>query len=242
MSRGMKPHDVGIYMILSSLMHDRQEPLAYEAAWLARYCGTSKSAFQKAVDRLVYDGLFWLENGRLGSEHIQNELARCDEITEKARSSANARHRKSKENQSTGDADAMRNKKKTSDTDVEGKTQQGSSPSTTQSTSSPNQPDHKQDTRPSAPESASGAPDDDEADWEGRYLEFYDDDDPEKFIADYDRDKPIRAKQEAWRKLIKWIGGTYGDDAVKEATERMHAKTLTIATIKGFGRRAADVA
>lgn len=163
MSRGMKPHDVGIYMILSSLMHDRQEPLAYEPAWLARYCNTSKSAFEKAVDLLVCDGLFWLENGRLGSEHIQNELARCDEITEKARSSANARHRKNKENQSTGDADAMRNKRKTSDTDTEGKTPKGSSPSTTQSTSSSTQPDHKQDTRPAAPDSASAASSDNRA-------------------------------------------------------------------------------
>ena len=119
MSRGMKPHDVGIYMILSSLMHDRQEPLAYEPARLAHYCGTSKSAFEKAVNRLICDGLFLLENGKLWSEHIQSELARYDEISEKARSSANARHKKAKENQSPSDADAMRSKRKTSDIDAQ---------------------------------------------------------------------------------------------------------------------------
>ena len=78
--------------------------------------------------------------------------------------------------------------------------------------------------------------------WPSEFVLFQKFDDPAAFIEDHDPDLLIRAEPEAWRKLIKWIGRKYDDDAVKEATERMHAKALTIATIKGFRRRAADVA
>lgn len=78
--------------------------------------------------------------------------------------------------------------------------------------------------------------------WPSEFVLFQTFDDPAAFIEEHDPDLLIRAEPEALRKLIKWIGRKYGDDAVKEATERMHARTLTIAIIRSFRRRAADVA
>lgn len=106
-TRTMKPADVGVFIVLIALMHDRGEPLFFDAARLSRYCNTTKAAFGKTVERLVADGLVTVEGGKIWSEIIQREIDFREEKSEKAKSSAHKRHRKIEQNQSSAYANAL---------------------------------------------------------------------------------------------------------------------------------------
>lgn len=105
--------------------------------------------------------------------------------------------------------------------------------------------DNNYEVAPSAaPEGAPGASSNqDEGNyWPSEFVLFQTFDDPAAFIEDHDPDLVVRAEPEARRDLLIWIGREFGPEVAKEAAERMHAGTLTIAIIRSFRRRAADVA
>ncbi|KNY18259.1 hypothetical protein AKG11_03770 [Shinella sp. SUS2] len=239
---GLAPSDKGILTDLLAIMHERGEPVPFNEKILSARCRATPKTFKKAVETLIEAGLIHLEEGMIWSGTMQDQIEFERKNSLSRKTAAEKRWKKIKQNQSSVDTDAMLLESEI--TDIEGKPHQGASPSTTQSTSSSTQPDHKQDTRPAAPESASDASDDyyDEMDWPTDHVEFLYDDDPAEFLDEGDPDRPIRATEEAWRTLLIWIDKKYGPDALTKALGARRTGTLTIATIKSFGRRAADVA
>lgn len=98
-----------------------------------------------------------------------------------------------------------------------------------------------------APDGASGAPhgiDDDYDDIfrERAFEDFSEWETPAQFIEDGISYLPIRSTEEGWRRLLAWIGDTYGPAALKQAAAGRRARTLTIETILKFKRGVADVA
>jgi len=106
-TRTMKSGDTGVFVTLLAMLHERGEPLPYDAARLARFCNTTKSALENAVSRLRADGLLSINGGYLWSDIIERECEFREEKSQKAKSAANIRHEKSKKNQRRDDADAM---------------------------------------------------------------------------------------------------------------------------------------
>jgi hypothetical protein len=100
-----------------------------------------------------------------------------------------------------------------------------------------------------APEGASGASiaSEDDEDYssffdEIEFEEFGEGDEPAEFLDQGIPDLPIRAAPKDWRRLLAWIGETYGPSVLKQATAAKRAGTLTIEMIQNFGEHAEDVA
>lgn len=147
---GLNPSDKGILIDLLAIMHERGEPVPYNAAVLARRCRATPRSFSKAVECIIEAGLAHLEGGAIWSElmQVQIEFERKNSLSRKT--AAEKRWKKTKENQYNADADAMLYESR--DIDREGKAPQGPSPS------SNTQPVYDETASSPAPEGAEDAP------------------------------------------------------------------------------------
>lgn len=99
----------------------------------------------------------------------------------------------------------------------------------------------QEDAPSSAPGGAEGATAHSDFD-DDQFERFSDQESPVELIRNGVPDWPIRAEPADWRRLLSWIGETYGPGALTKATAAKRAGTLTIEMILDLEERAADVA
>jgi len=90
-TRGMSAAETGIYITLIATMYERQEPIKEDVGRLARACGSSNSAFKKALDVLVEDGKIERTDGLLWNNRVGRECEKRSEKSEVASQSAKRR-------------------------------------------------------------------------------------------------------------------------------------------------------
>ncbi|WP_144755348.1 DUF1376 domain-containing protein [Bartonella saheliensis] len=113
---GMSIVEKGLYMTLVLYMYEERRPIIEDAPKLARWAGCSVRILKKTLDILLRDEkIIRLDDGRLWSLKVEEELNNCsenlDKATEKASKAAKAaklRWDKNKDN-SDDDTHAMRN-------------------------------------------------------------------------------------------------------------------------------------
>ncbi|WP_375618933.1 MULTISPECIES: DUF1376 domain-containing protein [unclassified Bartonella] len=108
---GMSIVEKGLYMTLVLYMYEERRPIIEDAAKLARWAGCSVRVLKNTLDILLRDEkIIRLEDGRLWSLKVEEELNNCnenlDKASEKASKAAKARWDKNKD-KSNDDARAM---------------------------------------------------------------------------------------------------------------------------------------
>ncbi|AQX30799.1 DUF1376 domain-containing protein [Bartonella schoenbuchensis] len=95
---GTSAAEKATYMTLTALMYRAQEPIWEEITTLARRIGCSVNALNKTLDLLLRKGkIIRLEDGRLWSQQVEEELKDCKEKSAAASKAVNARWKKAKE-------------------------------------------------------------------------------------------------------------------------------------------------
>ncbi|ENN90909.1 DUF1376 domain-containing protein [Bartonella schoenbuchensis] len=102
---GTSAAEKATYMTLTALMYRAQEPIWEEITTLARRIGCSVNALNKTLDLLLRKGkIIRLEDGRLWSQQVEEELKDCNDNlnkrSEKAIKAANTRRNKRQDNSS----------------------------------------------------------------------------------------------------------------------------------------------
>ncbi|WP_434037818.1 DUF1376 domain-containing protein [Bartonella ancashensis] len=102
---GMKSYQISTYMMLMLLMYKKRQPIFDNACILARISGCSVKTFNEALDFLLSDEkIIRLEDGRLWSLEVEEELKNSDEnlnkFSERASKAANARWQNHKKTES----------------------------------------------------------------------------------------------------------------------------------------------
>lgn len=107
-TRGMSAVETGVYITLVATMYERGEPIPEDNARLARLCGSSNSAFKKALDTLVDEGKITRVDGGLWNDRVEKEQVYLSEKSEVGSKAARARWgKKDNENNTTDDANAL---------------------------------------------------------------------------------------------------------------------------------------
>lgn len=73
-TRGMSAIEVGIYITLLMMMYERCEPIPADNERLARYCGSTRMAFEKVVSSLVKDGKITVVDDGYWNERVEKEF------------------------------------------------------------------------------------------------------------------------------------------------------------------------
>ena len=97
----------GVYVSLLALMYDRNGPLVRDDGRLSRQCGLPKAGFVRALDGLIATGKIIFEEGCLFNLRAKSELTERENRKLTATSSAHSRWQKSKQNQTSSDANAV---------------------------------------------------------------------------------------------------------------------------------------
>ncbi|AIK44841.1 YdaU family protein [Brucella anthropi] len=121
MTAGLKANEIGILMKLLVHFHKHGEPTLNDAARLARVCGTSKPAFDRAIELFLTSGILVQYGDKIWSRYIEDEIAHRTKISVQARKNSSVKRKKVERNQSgdlTGDDKSNR--------DIEGETLRGS--------------------------------------------------------------------------------------------------------------------
>ncbi len=105
---GMTASTKGVYITLLCLMYEAEGPLPQKWDMLARRSGCTLPAFKKAVQDLQDDGKVVILEGGIWSDKCEKHIAQRGERRSSAKAAAESRWGKSKQNQSKGDAGAMR--------------------------------------------------------------------------------------------------------------------------------------
>lgn len=98
-TRGMSAVETGVYITLVATMYERGEPIPEDHARLARLCGTSNSAFKKALDTLIDDGKITRADAGLWNDRVQKEKVYLSEKSEVGKRAGKASAEKRKQNQ-----------------------------------------------------------------------------------------------------------------------------------------------
>lgn len=104
---GLSAAERGVYVTLLAVMYDRGGPIPRDDARLARMCGLPKVGFSRAVEALLEVGKLVEESGLLFNERAKKQLTERENRTLTAKEAAQSRWEKSKENQSSKNADAL---------------------------------------------------------------------------------------------------------------------------------------
>ncbi|WP_192799072.1 YdaU family protein [Brucella anthropi] len=121
MTAGLKANEIGILLKLLVHFHKHGEPTHNDAARLARVCGTSKPAFDRAIELFLASGILVQYGDKIWSQYIEDEIAHRTKISVQARKNSSVKREKVERNQSgdlTGDDKSNR--------DIEGETLKGS--------------------------------------------------------------------------------------------------------------------
>jgi len=93
-TRGMSSSETGVYITLIALMYEREGEVELNVARLARMCGTSNSAFKRALDVLIDDEKITLSDGKLSQKRVLEELSNTQKRRALASQAANSRWEK----------------------------------------------------------------------------------------------------------------------------------------------------
>jgi uncharacterized protein YdaU (DUF1376 family) len=104
---GLSAAERGVYVSLLALMYDRNGPLVRDDGRLSRQCGLPKAGFVRALDGLIATGKIIFEEGCLFNLRAKSELTERENRKLTATSSAHSRWQKSKQNQTSSDANAV---------------------------------------------------------------------------------------------------------------------------------------
>ncbi|WP_208541749.1 DUF1376 domain-containing protein [Bartonella capreoli] len=120
---GTSAAEKATYMTLTALMYRAQEPIWEEITTLARRIGCSVNALNKTLDLLLRKGkIIRLEDGRLWSQQVEEELKDCNDNlnkrSEKAIKAANTRRNKHKDNSSQDHDEIMMMSSQSHDDDM----------------------------------------------------------------------------------------------------------------------------
>lgn len=105
-TRGLTAAETGIYITLIAMMYEREAPLSMDNARLARLCGSTASAFEKAVSSLIEQGKIINTDGGFWNARVAIEIEKRSEKRKVAATSANKRWGKNEQNQQAPDANA----------------------------------------------------------------------------------------------------------------------------------------
>ena len=108
MTLDLKAAERGILIDVLIQIHQRGEPISNDPARIARACGTTKAAFERALAIFLADGRIVVSAGKLWSHYIEAELDNCEKRSQAAKEKASKRWEKSQQNQSDADAAAYR--------------------------------------------------------------------------------------------------------------------------------------
>jgi len=105
-TRGLTAVETGIYITLVAMMYEQEAPIDMDQKRLARLCGATLPAFEKAIEELVAQRKIIITDAGLWNERTRKEIEKRAEKRALASASANARWNKSEQNQSPSDANA----------------------------------------------------------------------------------------------------------------------------------------
>lgn len=105
---GMTAATKGVYITLLCLMYEAEAPLQQSWATLARRCGCTLPAFNRAISDLQDDGKVTVSDAGIWSEKCDKHIARRRERQSSAKAAADKRWEKAQENQRPPDANATR--------------------------------------------------------------------------------------------------------------------------------------
>jgi uncharacterized protein YdaU (DUF1376 family) len=100
--------ETGLYVTLIAMMYDSGAAIAMDRKRLARMCGSTPRAFDKALSALIDAGKIIENDDGLWSNRVQKEMKKRRYIAEKASQAATHRWQKTVENQCEVDADASK--------------------------------------------------------------------------------------------------------------------------------------
>jgi uncharacterized protein YdaU (DUF1376 family) len=95
----LRPAEVGVFIRLVAVLHERGRPVKDDVARLARLCCATPATFRQSVETLVDEGLILRREGLLWSTEVEREIDFRSEKSSKSRSAAKKRWGKSEENQ-----------------------------------------------------------------------------------------------------------------------------------------------
>jgi uncharacterized protein YdaU (DUF1376 family) len=104
---GLTASTKGIYITLLCLMYEAEAPLSQSWETLARRCGCTLPAFQKAIETLQDDGKVVVSDAGLWSPKCEKHITLRRERQSSAKAAAEKRWGKDKQNQRAADASAM---------------------------------------------------------------------------------------------------------------------------------------
>lgn len=111
-TRGLTPAETGVYITLIAMMYENDGSLKRDDSRLSRRCGCTKASFTKILANLIDDRKFYVVDGSLSNERVNNELSCRVEKSQKRSDAANkkwASHKgKSEQNQSENNASASK--------------------------------------------------------------------------------------------------------------------------------------
>nr|WP_272939091.1 MULTISPECIES: YdaU family protein [Sinorhizobium] len=107
-TRGMSAVETGVYITLIATMYERGEPIPEDHGRLARLCGSSNSAFAKAIETLIDEGKITRVDGGLWNDRVEKEQVYLSEKSEVARRAGIISAEKRKQNQSGEATDVQR--------------------------------------------------------------------------------------------------------------------------------------
>lgn len=105
-TRTLSAEETGIYITLIAMMYESNAPLTMPEDRLARLCGSTTKAFGKALLALKDQHKITVKDGGLWNDRVEIECRKRADRTQSAKSSANARWKKTEQNQSSEDATA----------------------------------------------------------------------------------------------------------------------------------------
>jgi uncharacterized protein YdaU (DUF1376 family) len=103
---GMTAATKGVYITLLCLIYELERPLTQSRDALARRCGCTVPAFEKALAALVDDGKMQVGEGGIWSEKCEKHIASRRERRNSAKAAAEKRWQKSEQKQGKADATA----------------------------------------------------------------------------------------------------------------------------------------
>lgn len=105
-TRGLTATETGVYITLIAMMYEAEGRIQNDPKRLARLCGTTPGTFNKAIDGLLETGKLTLDEIGFSNSRVEIEIKKRTEKRKAASQSANARWKKTEENQSPENADA----------------------------------------------------------------------------------------------------------------------------------------
>jgi len=105
-TRGLTAAETGVYITLVAMMYEAEGPIPRDNRRLARLCGCTPAALQKAIDGLLATGKLVEDERGFFNRRVEIEIKKRSEKRASASESAKKRWQKTVKNQQVDDANA----------------------------------------------------------------------------------------------------------------------------------------